>query len=86
MNKEKGMYYKNEPTSKSIFDYVTDVNRFKNEKDFASVDNKIQKPFIQEASFSLTGVPAKQVDVENEMRGNNKILSSYACKELSKMN
>ena len=78
--------YKNEPTSKSIFDYVTDANRFKNDQDFKSLSDKVQKPFIQESSYSLTGVSSKHVDVENEMRGNNKILSSYACKDLSKLN
>lgn len=79
----KNREYKNEPTSKSIFNYVTDINRFKNEKES---NGEVQKLFIQESSYSLTGIPAKQVDMENEMRGNNKILSSYACKDLSNLN
>jgi hypothetical protein len=89
MNQElpKHREYKNEPTSKSIFNYVTDSQRFstggRNEKESVG---ELQKLFIQESSYTLTGVPAKQIDIENEMRGNNKILSSYACKDLSKLN
>jgi hypothetical protein len=78
---QKNKEYKNEPTSKSIFNYVTDVNRFNNE-----TTNSIQKQSLPGSSFSLTGIPASKLDIENEMRGNNKILSSYACKDLSKLN
>ena len=78
--------YKNEPTSKSIFNYVTDANRFKNEKTFQYIDDNIKKPFIIESSNLLIGVPSTQIDVENEMRGKKKILSSFACKDLKKLN
>jgi hypothetical protein len=67
------LYEKNK-NSKSIFDYVTDVSFYKNDKQCADYT----PPFL---GYVQAGIPTINVDVENELRGADRFISKcQKCK------
>jgi hypothetical protein len=66
--------YEKNKNSKSIFDYVTDVSLYKNEKQ--CVD--FTPPFL---GYVQAGIPQMNVDIENDLRGGDRLVSKCGtCK------
>lgn len=66
--------YEKDKNSKSIFDYVTDVSLYKNEKQCAD----FTPPFL---GYVQAGIPQMNVDIENDLRGADRLVSKCGtCK------
>jgi len=66
--------YEKDKNSKSIFDYVTDLSLYKNEKQCEN----FEPPFLAQVQ---AGVPQVNIEIENDLRGGDRILSKCGtCK------
>jgi len=66
--------YEKDKNSKSIFDYVTDVSLYKNENQCAD----FTPPFL---GYVQAGIPQMNVNVENDLRGGDRLISKCeTCK------
>lgn len=73
MEKESCSHFRSNKFSKSIFSYITDRSMYVHKDEC----NNYQPPFL---AYNPTGVPQRNIEIENNLRGNRPLSKCTECK------